>query len=234
MSLGGCTPAVSVSGEDGGTGGGGHQGCVPEPEMCDGLDNDCDGTVDEDCCCISGSAEQCYEGPPSTAGVGECDWGAQQCNDYCEWGPCVGSHPPQPELCDGLDNDCNGLTDDDVASGDECDTGHAGVCAEGSEQCEAGSWVCVPLYEPAPYEECDGLDNDCNGMVDESFTCMSGTIEDCYSGSPDTYLVGECQPGIALCDDCMWGPCEGDQTPQPELCDGLDNDCNGLTDDGCS
>lgn len=227
----GCGPEISVDagagggggGGGGGSGGGGQPACVPEPEICDGRDNDCDGQVDD-----LPAAVACDTGLLGICGLG---------SEHCSAGVavCIPSAEAYPEACDGLDNDCNGLVDDDVVAGAECDTGQLGVCAAGSAQCVAGSWICTPLQEPSPAELCDGLDNDCDGMVDEDCCCIPGYAPQCYTGPPNTVDVGECHMGTQQCtDDCAWGPCEGEQTPQPELCDGLDNDCNGLTDDNCT
>ncbi|MCK6544988.1 hypothetical protein L6R52_03915 [Myxococcota bacterium] len=75
---------------------------------------------------------------------------------------------PVPEVCDGLDNDCTGAADDgDVGAGLACSTGEAGVCASGTTYCTAGALTCVRDVGPSD-EVCNGLDDDCDGAVDES------------------------------------------------------------------
>jgi len=60
-----------------------------------------------------------------------------------------------------------------------CNTGQLGICAEGTTQCTTGAIICVPNEGPVP-ETCDGLDNDCNGTVDEGDPCPTG--ETCVDG----------------------------------------------------
>ncbi|MES1187623.1 MAG: PKD domain-containing protein [Myxococcales bacterium] len=93
-------------------------GCMPalDDEPCNGLDDDCDGTVDENCPCKAGDVQPCFLGPPGRRGVGACVDGTQLCRRGGEfaahWGECTDGIRPSPETCDGLDNDCNGCTDD--------------------------------------------------------------------------------------------------------------------------
>jgi hypothetical protein len=81
----------------------------------------------------------------------------------------------------------------------------------------------------------NGLDDNCNGVVDEGCACRPGSVEKCFLGAPGRRGVGGCTDGNATCTGTefgTWGPCMGSIGPQSEKCDKLDNDCNGCADDG--
>ena len=182
---------------------------LPATPLCDGLDHDCDGLPDDGagCPCVDGAQRSCG------SDVGECQKGIQACSGNV-WGPCQGGRGPTGEVCDGLDNDCDGLIDNGVLNA-------CGTCGT------------------LPNETCgDGLDNNCNGLVDEGCDCTPLEVQSCFRGPESARGVGECHDGTQTCIynelGNFWGPCVGDQLPVAEICgDHLDNDCDGVPDDGC-
>ncbi len=207
-----CTAEVCGDGLDNDCDGVVDDGCVVcTPEVCgDGLDNDCDGTVDDGCVCAPGAVAACYDGPTGTEGVGACAAGTQACDaDGLGYGACVGAVGPAAETCgDGLDNDCDGAVDDGcvcapgaVAACYDGPAGTAGVgtCAAGAQTCDAdglGYGACVGAIGPAAETCGDGLDNDCDGAVDDGCVvcaaevCGDGLDNDC-DGQADEGCIGD-------------------------------------------
>ena len=217
--LGVCSPGTTVC-----TGGAlaCNENVQPSPEICDGLDNNCNGVVDEGCNCLNGTQLGCYSGPPGTAGNGPCHGGTKLCVAG-NYGPCAGEVTPVTEICNGIDDDCNGVIDDgNPGGGAGCATGKLGVCAAGATACAGGAIVCGQLQQPSA-EVCNGLDDDCDGVVDNG---NPGGGVTCSTGKP-----GVCSPGTTA---CTAGALACDQNVQPsaEVCDGLDNNCNGAVDEG--
>ena len=88
-----------------------------ENGLCNGLDDDCDGTVDEGCPCTAGQTQPCFLGPKNYRNVGTCQDGVQTCRVSMRattgtWGECVGGISPSVDKCDNADNNCNGCKDD--------------------------------------------------------------------------------------------------------------------------
>jgi hypothetical protein len=91
--------------------------CVLDNGHGNGLDDDCNGKIDDGCNCIPGEVQPCFAGPPGKRGIGGCTDGTETCEgaqEFGTWGACVGSIGPSPETCDGLDNDCNSCPDDQL------------------------------------------------------------------------------------------------------------------------
>jgi Notch-like protein len=75
---------------------------LPAVETCNNIDDDCDGMVDD------GIAESCYTGPAGTSGVGICRNGSRSCVGGVFGALCPGEQVPRVEVCNGLDDDCDG------------------------------------------------------------------------------------------------------------------------------
>jgi hypothetical protein len=225
-------------------------GCTPDPSANPSFadctsDDDCaplglcrhgfcvvaDGDASVEACEPDAGIVSCYTGPEETRDVGACRSGEQECVKGVLT-RCLGEVLPKPEVCNGVDDNCDGQVD--VLDQSECDTGMPGACAEGELTCRGTTAVCVALVEPAP-EQCDGTDNDCDGQVDEGVQvqCYPDDTLGCELGDDGRYVcMGRCRPGTAPCVDGEPGSCSDAVTPEPEQCDGMDNDCNGLIDDG--
>ncbi len=90
-------------------------GCQARETCGNGVDDDCNGAVDDVCPCLPGTVQDCTLGPPGRRAVGVCSGGTQRCagsGEFGTWAACEGAIGPSPEVCDGADNDCNGCVDD--------------------------------------------------------------------------------------------------------------------------
>ena len=200
---------------------------LPATETCNGVDDDCDGATDEVCACTPGISRSCYSGPSGTAGVGVCRRGTQSCVTGGVWGVCVDEIGPSVENCDNADNDCNGRIDDVTRPCYAGPSGTAGIgaCRSGSQSCSAGAWgACLGEVRPTT-EVCDNIDNNCDSRTDEGLT------RSCYVGPVGTSGRGACRAGVESCSSGAWGSCLGQVTPVTETCNGIDDDCDGATDE---
>jgi hypothetical protein len=219
----------------------------PPAEKCDGQDNDCDGKVDEDFpqkgqACDNGMLGVCYKtgtygcktdgsgvvcnATPATGTTEICDGLDNDCNGIVDDVPGGCTSFCQPEICNGKDDDCNGKIDDGIP---ESPCGNdVGECKAGTAKCIGGKMVCEGGTLPSA-ELCDGKDNDCDGTVD-------GMGEACYSGTSGCDVKtgqckGLCQLGTRICTAGVWGACQGEVVPSKEICNGIDDDCDGTIDE---
>jgi hypothetical protein len=167
--------------------------------------------------CVNGQTQSCtYTGPTGTENVGVCKAGTKTCSAG-SWGTCTGEVLPTTEVCDNVDNDCDGTVDNGNPGGNvACNTGLQGACAAGTTACTAGTLVCNQNQQSSP-EVCDGLDNDCNGQVDDGLgtgqACSPGQI--CIGGACVSCPTGQ----IACTNACV------DTTSDSSNCGGCGQAC---------
>lgn len=201
---------------------------LPDPShVCgDGLDNDSDGLTDfpDDPGCSSADDADEYNPPECVTGgtqpcgsmVGSCRQGTRVCANSI-WGACDGGVRPASEACNGLDDDCNGMSDENLSelcTINSCPGARACIANSGVD---GGSYTACIAISSMP-EQCNGVDDNCNGQVDEGVV-QSCTVFGCAG-------VRICVPG----GDGGFTSCMP-ANPQPETCNGMDDDCNGQIDE---
>jgi len=223
-------------------------------EVCDGADNDCNGTADG---ADAADAVTWYADSDGDA-YGDADAPAMDCsapsghvassNDCDDGDGAV--HPAATELCDGIDNDCDGLTDDSSAA--DADTWYRDLDGDDhgdatSSQVACGQPASHVLVDtdcddsnsavnPDATELCNGTDDNCDGETDESTAADGSTwyadSDNDGFGDADTTTTACSEPTGYTTDDTDCD--DGDSSISPtgtEVCDGADNDCNGETDE---
>ncbi len=186
--------------------------------------------------CKPKAVKDCYDGKAGTKGKGVCLGGKKACkDDGSGYGDCQGQVVPTNELCNNLDDDCDGTIDNGFPTkNDKCDVG-VGECKNENARlaCKANGLgvECSGKPLPSKPEICDGKDNDCDGKIDNIKGSITPISEKCYAADPKTKGVGLCTEGTKTCKSGSWGKCENEVQPSKELCDGKDNDCDGDIDE---
>ena len=230
-------------------------------ELCNNLDDDCDSLIDEDfpnkgmacdngrlgvCrttgtlgCTADFSGVACNAAPGPAAGTEVCNNLDDDCDGRTDEGLTGCTCAPQGELCNNLDDDCDGVVDNGLTRA--CGSG---TCT-GTETCSAGVYGGCTA-QPSTAETCNGLDDNCDGVVDGITQACSNLVS---PGGPPTgnpagvpgsgcALEGSsiciCHPGQKVCPaggGGTFGACLGEQGPLTEVCNGLDDDCDGMVDE---
>jgi hypothetical protein len=202
--------------------------CYDSREICDNADNNLDGAVDEGMV-KCGNPLHCPQTEVCNGADDDCDG---TIDNGCPGGPVQGG----PEICDGCDNDGDGIVDNGAMPA-PCGLPSPGNCS--------GVMTCKPA-QPAPFpggcvatggfnacfyaplaEVCDSIDNNCNGVADDGIAGVACEPP----GTPAGLRYGgnsQCQMGVQYCNQA----CLGFVGPTPEVTDLIDNDCNGVAEDG--
>ncbi|MCC6647067.1 MAG: hypothetical protein IT374_16035 [Polyangiaceae bacterium] len=292
---GDCNDAEATVSPDGWDGpkGDGH------PDRCDGVDQDCSGTNDDQkltngatCTCTPGDVASCSElsngqpvAFPGGKPVGACKAGSKTCGSDGKWGPCGGTVGPITESCNSLDDDCDGSTDEGTPAdapywsydGDDdlfAAKGYKKVQAcvvptkppEECPTCDPAKWKLGNLpstdcddtkleVNPISIEVCNGIDDDCDGAIDDADPSVTGQVVRYYDADDDNHgdksLAGikSCSapvapPACPSCDPAKWktalpnDDCDDSVASvfpgATEICDGYDNNCNGGVDENAA
>jgi len=199
----------------------GAESCTPlsnsTPEVCDGTDNNCDGIVDNNLVV-----------PLCENQVGVCAGSTKSCGGFAGWLTCGAlNYGPnyqfnESSCSDSLDNDCDGLTDlndfNCLTCIDNDNDGYGTNCQLGNDCNDNDASVNPGVVDSS----CNGIDNDCDTLIDEDYVV---TQTNCGIGACASTGQLLCQNGTEVT-TCVPG------TPTTEVCNGIDDNCNNVIDDG--
>ena len=231
---GNCTCTPDCTGKAcGGDGCGGSCGsctnnkaCTFGQCVCAGTtDDDCDG-VDDDC---DGVADQGFVATPTACGKGAClRTGATTCMGGVLGDTCLpGSPAANDATCNGVDDDCDGLTDEHYAPITSCFKQGACAAANKASSCAGGvETACKTGTPTASDATCNGIDDDCDGSFDEDYPPVSTCFK--LGACSAANKASSCSAGVETA--CKTGtPAASDAS-----CNGSDDDCDGDTDEDYS
>ena len=249
---GGGMVELDVPGRDGGDGGDGGTGAIcavdadcGDDVFCDGAERCAPGATDADeRGCVPATAGPCAADEVCDEATSTCDMicadadrdghGALACGgDDCDDAD-VNRFPGNVEVCDmaGHDEDCNTDTfgfldaDSDGSGAYVCCNVQVGGDLRCGDDCNDADAMVNPRAGDGPPLYCDGVDNDCSGTADEGCPCVEGETQECGTDA-QRMRIGICRPGTQVCSGgAFTATCIGAVTPDMEICDGVNNDCD--------